>query len=245
MTDESERYYTRIRGKVQGPFTAEELSARARRGLFGRHYAVSLDRATWKRASEFLELFPAQRIVTSEEGDELYLETPTETDGGPPAADSAGGDWYYTQRGRRCGPVRLSHLQSLVAGRQVGPDDLVWTEGMADWSELRAVAGRLWKRSPAPQAPVEAVVVPEQKSTLAILSLVFGVLGITILFLIGSIAAVVLGHAALKQIDTSGGSVSGRGLAMSGLVLGYIVVLACAVSGVVVTIVLLAGSVST
>jgi hypothetical protein len=38
---------------------------------------------------------------------------------------------------------------------------------------------------------------------------------------LGSFAAVVFGHAALKQIKQSGGREQGAGLAVAGLVLGY------------------------
>lgn len=48
------------------------------------------------------------------------------------------------------------------------------------------------------------------------------VLGIVWVYWIGSILAVIFGHIALKQIDTSGGTQTGRGMAIAGLVLGYI-----------------------
>lgn len=54
---------------------------------------------------------------------------------------------------------------------------------------------------------------------LAIASLV---LGIVWLWWIGSILAVILGHVALGQIGRSDGTESGRGLAVAGLVLGWI-----------------------
>lgn len=52
---------------------------------------------------------------------------------------------------------------------------------------------------------------------LAIASLVCGLIGV-------SIPAIVLGHIALSQIKTSGGRQSGRGMAIAGLVLGYLAV---------------------
>ncbi len=56
-------------------------------------------------------------------------------------------------------------------------------------------------------------------SGLAIASMVLGILW---LWWIGSILAVVFGHVALKQIGESNGSQGGRGMAIAGLVLGYI-----------------------
>jgi hypothetical protein len=46
----------------------------------------------------------------------------------------------------------------------------------------------------------------------------------------GSVAAIVLGHVALRQISESGGRQSGRGLAVAGLVIGYFSVLIAALA---------------
>jgi len=54
---------------------------------------------------------------------------------------------------------------------------------------------------------------------LAVWSLVSGILWV---FWLGSIVAVVLGHLALKQIEASRGGQRGRGLAIAGLVVGYV-----------------------
>jgi hypothetical protein len=48
------------------------------------------------------------------------------------------------------------------------------------------------------------------------------VMGIVWVYWIGSILAVIFGHIALKQINESNGTQSGRGMAIAGLVLGYI-----------------------
>jgi hypothetical protein len=59
-------------------------------------------------------------------------------------------------------------------------------------------------------------------STNAIISLIGGITGLTILPTIGSLAGVIFGHIAKKEIKNSGGTVGGNGLATWGLVLGYI-----------------------
>ena len=46
--------------------------------------------------------------------------------------------------------------------------------------------------------------------------------GIIWLFGIGSIIAIVLGYAGLKQIDASGGHQSGRAIAIAGIVIGIV-----------------------
>lgn len=48
------------------------------------------------------------------------------------------------------------------------------------------------------------------------------VLGIVWIYWIGSILAVIFGHVALRQIKQSNGSQSGRGMAIAGVVLGYV-----------------------
>lgn len=69
--------------------------------------------------------------------------------------------------------------------------------------------------------------VPKKETNgLAIASLVLGLSGfITLLFLIPwvtGIGAVICGHLALRKTGRSGGRVGGRGMAIAGLILGYI-----------------------
>ncbi|MBN2548434.1 MAG: DUF4190 domain-containing protein [Anaerolineales bacterium] len=59
-------------------------------------------------------------------------------------------------------------------------------------------------------------------SSLALISLITGILGLTFFPLIGSIVAIVTGMMARKEIRESGGALGGDGLATAGLVLGWI-----------------------
>ena len=59
-------------------------------------------------------------------------------------------------------------------------------------------------------------------SSMAIVSLVAGILGLTFFPRLGSIAAVITGYMARKEIEQSLGALSGAGLATAGLVLGWI-----------------------
>jgi hypothetical protein len=70
-----------------------------------------------------------------------------------------------------------------------------------------------------PPAPYAAVRYVPETNDLAIASLVAGLLWVAWL---GSLVAVVLGHVALKQIKQSGGRQTGSGLAIAGLVMGYL-----------------------
>lgn len=62
---------------------------------------------------------------------------------------------------------------------------------------------------------------PVKSNGMAITALVMGILG----FFCGitSILAVIFGHVGLSQIRNSNGTQSGRGMAIAGLVLGYVV----------------------
>ena len=61
-----------------------------------------------------------------------------------------------------------------------------------------------------------------QTSTLAIISLVAGILGWIGFLGIGPIIAVITGHMAKNEIAKSGGQITGNGLATAGLILGYV-----------------------
>lgn len=61
-----------------------------------------------------------------------------------------------------------------------------------------------------------------QTSTLAIISLVAGVLGWTVAPLLGSLGAVICGHLARGEIRRQPDRLDGDGLAIAGLVLGWL-----------------------
>jgi hypothetical protein len=85
---------------------------------------------------------------------------------------------------------------------------------------------------------------PGQTSTLAIVSLVSGIVSWFLLPLIGPIVAVITGHMAKREIKASAGTLTGDGLATVGLVLGY-AQLALLICGICAAIVFFTLSVST
>ena len=72
---------------------------------------------------------------------------------------------------------------------------------------------------PLPPTATSGSATPEKTSGLAIASLIFGLL---FLFFPLSIVAIVFGHISLSQIKKSAGRLGGKGLAIAGLVLGYL-----------------------
>ena len=79
-----------------------------------------------------------------------------------------------------------------------------------------------------------------QTSSLAVASLVSGILGWTLLPFIGTIVAIITGHLARKEIRLSQGRLQGDGLAIAGLVLGWVSV-ALLVAGLFVVFAFLGG----
>lgn len=73
-----------------------------------------------------------------------------------------------------------------------------------------------------PPAAVPPPSINPKDSPLALTSLITGILGWTILPLLGSIAAIITGHLGKKEIKESHGALTGDGMATTGLILGYI-----------------------
>jgi Domain of unknown function (DUF4190) len=70
--------------------------------------------------------------------------------------------------------------------------------------------------------PPPVYVQPARTSTLAVVSLITGIVGLIAVPVVGSIVAVVTGHMAKREIRESGGQISGDGLATAGLITGYV-----------------------
>ena len=75
---------------------------------------------------------------------------------------------------------------------------------------------------PAPPPSATGPYGPAVTNGMAEASLVLGIVGLTLFPLVASIVGLVLGYAAKGQIDRSSGQQTGRGLAVAGIVLGWI-----------------------
>lgn len=78
------------------------------------------------------------------------------------------------------------------------------------------------------QPQVQKKMIEQETSVAAILSLIFGIIGVTsawFFFAIPSIIAVLFGHIALWNINANQKTVEGKGLAIAGLLLGYFTIL--------------------
>ena len=74
----------------------------------------------------------------------------------------------------------------------------------------------------------------------AIVSLIFGILGLTFFPLIGSIVALITGYSARNEIRESMGTLGGGGMATAGIIMGWVgiglALIGCCVFGFILTI---------
>lgn len=70
--------------------------------------------------------------------------------------------------------------------------------------------------------PSESVPLSPPNSTMAVVSLISGILGLTILPLIGGIVALFTGYSARREISESYGELGGEGYATAGIIMGWI-----------------------
>lgn len=62
-------------------------------------------------------------------------------------------DWYFTENGRRIGPVTTANLLELLETEKVSGDTPIWRKGFADWQALRTTAlGAYLQDAPPPVA---------------------------------------------------------------------------------------------
>lgn len=59
-------------------------------------------------------------------------------------------EWHYIIDGEQVGPVSTEDLRTLIADGILFPTDLVWSEGMPDWTEASRVPGLYSKPPPPP-----------------------------------------------------------------------------------------------
>jgi hypothetical protein len=174
---------------------------------------------SWKRASSQPELFAGAELPIPG-----LVPTARLVDSGPAATeaavatDPARAVWFYTQGSADVGPVSFEQLQAVVGRGQLGPEELVWCAGMADWAPAGSIQGLYPGGASAPAAGGRFAGLHEPAvSITAVASLA---LGLVWLFWIGSLLAIVLGMIALAEIKHNRGRLTGEGLAVSGIAIG-------------------------
>jgi hypothetical protein len=153
---------------------------------------------------------------------------------------------HIARDGKQLGPFSVEEINRQLAAGTLSLSDNAWYEGAAGWAPLSTVPGVTGGASTsatipaatptvtaAPSAPPGAAVVPTTMvvaaptEPLAIWSLVLSLIGL-LGFCCGGpvlgIAGVICGHLGLSKINANP-HLQGRGLAMAGLIIGYIAVL--------------------
>lgn len=218
--DSTQAYFIRLRGKVFGPFNVDRLRSMQSRGQFSRLHDISVDRANWESAGPFLDALarPAAAIDPIEAEPIALAQVPS----GPPRAAQAA-TWYYSVGAEEHGPVSLLDLRSLRMSGRLHASDLVWREGMGDWQPVSATPElQLEGTSGVAGQAVASGDGVYRTSGFAVTSMVLGILGILTPFLVFNLLAVIFGGIAMKTISKSTVKLGGRGLAVTGVVLGSV-----------------------
>lgn len=153
--------------------------------------------------------------------------------------------WYYELNGAQQGPEETAQIQQRLSNGELSSETLVWREGMTDWVALSQVvelkqgsvaspsasaqAGQAspYVAPPQMQGPPGMGMMPQQNG-MALTSMILGIC--SVVFTLGcglgfvlAIPAVILGHLARKQIREGTNMQTGEGMALTGLILGYII----------------------
>ncbi|MEX2673416.1 MAG: GYF domain-containing protein [Phycisphaeraceae bacterium] len=148
MTETGQQVFVRFRGRVSGPFTAEQVKQMIKRGQLTRVHHVSTDRHNWKRADTVLRQFQRPSPVISDESTGHAKATAGEAasavgeeesekgNGTTSSAAHAKRAWFYSLGDSEVGPIAEERLRQLLQGEGLDADTLFWREGMATWRPL-------------------------------------------------------------------------------------------------------------
>jgi hypothetical protein len=97
--------------------------------------------------------------------------------------------WFYAAEGQQKGPFSEAQFRDLIVRGTVGPETLVWSEGMADWQKAGEIPGLMSSASESPVIPgVGSPVMTASGYSIEALSIdlpLWSYLGRTLLFIIG------------------------------------------------------------
>jgi GYF domain 2/Domain of unknown function (DUF4190) len=222
-------WYVRTRGRVLGPFNWSQLESMRDRGQLSQAHEVSQDRRSWIKATELAGLYTPAGAGPSRPSTTANTEWPVyavadDASGSPgaQAAAAAPASWFVARGESHHGPLSLADLQRMIDQGELGSSALVWTNGMANWTPAGQVAG-LWFGTSAAGGSTDTTRAATSPSQPYGISRTSGLaLGLLWLCGIGSLLATIFGGIALSQISRSNGTISGKGLALAGLILGTV-----------------------
>lgn len=127
---------------------------------------------------------------------------------------------FLVLNGQSAGPFDEAQVRAMMAAGQAGPDTPCCPVGEQTWRPLGVALGTTPPGMPLATYAGQFQVAPPTNG-LALTSLILGCTA-PLLCCSTGIPAIICGHIALGQIKNANGAQGGRGLAVAGLVLGYV-----------------------
>lgn len=127
----STQYYVKLRGKIRGPFSIQQLRRMTARGQFSRLHQVSIDnKLTWDSAEEILTTFMDEKKAE---------RIPPDSQSSPPengiSQPEANVEWHYALDEQNLGPVTEVELFKQIQLLNIKSNTLLWNRQMSDWTE--------------------------------------------------------------------------------------------------------------
>jgi Domain of unknown function (DUF4190)/GYF domain 2 len=132
-------------------------------------------------------------------------------------------------RGVQLGPFPIEQVNQLLRSGGVTFQDMGWAPGMPEWKPLSEFAELQSARDSVPPPPANPppfhppASALSKTETLAIWSLVLGISSFLGPMLLTAIPAIICGHLGRSRIKKDL-TLKGSGMAMSGLILGYLMI---------------------
>ncbi|MEM9236764.1 MAG: GYF domain-containing protein [Verrucomicrobiota bacterium] len=151
--------------------------------------------------------------------------------------------WHYTIDGAQHGPVGDEEMRAMLASGMINGSTNIWREGMETWRPLAQHPDWMNQLTSIHGTPVPGYGPVPQTNGFAISSLVCGLVSIAMLLtcwlgIVTGIPAVICGHMALSQMKQMTFQ-QGRGMAITGLITGYLSIGATVALAVVVGVMVL------
>lgn len=133
--------------------------------------------------------------------------------------------YFIHHDNQQIGPVTEAEVKAKLAAGEISLQDHVWWEGQQGWTPLSqtpmgGATAPAVPVAPVVQAPPEVPAGAGPTSNLAIWALVLGCVSI-VCWGLASIPAIILGHMGLNETKKNP-ALKGRGMALAGMILGYI-----------------------
>ena len=242
------QYFVRRRKETrcQGPFPLEKLKELVATNRLTRNlHEVSEDSLVWVPASQiWTQIFPQKSITIKRPSAAVTSNAEVHDTYGMPRSESEEqfpvlspaeaapdlAEWYYLSGDAQYGPVTAADLRGFVAQGTLQLTDLIWSQRLGEqWQELGQVpevasgtSGSFGDFSATgQQRGAQSNSASGAIPGMATASLVLGIIGVCIPFLVGSVLAVIFGHLSLSDCARSGNPKKSRQIAIVGIVLGY------------------------